>query len=273
MTDSSFLNVAGRRIEYRYFNPEVRRDSRTIVMLHEGLGSVAMWKQFPQRLAATTGARVMAYSRPGYGRSASPAQPYSILELQEKEALAVLPELLGALGIETPVLFGHSDGASIALIYAGTFPDRVSQLVALAPHVFVEDICIASIEQARRAFLETDLPRKLAPYHDDPERAFWTWNNLWLDPGFRSWNIERYLSAIVCPTLAVQGYADEYGTMEQLERIGRAVSGARLLKLAQCGHSPHRDQPELLMSAVLNFLRRPSFPRQRVHRVPRGKSR
>lgn len=254
MNESSFVEIGGGRLEYRTFMPSAASDARTIVMLHEGLGSVAMWKQFPQRLADSVGMRVVAYSRFGYGRSDAPPVSYAALEMQEREAVEVLPAILRELKIERPILFGHSDGASIALIYAGHEPAAVSALILLAPHVFVEDLCIASIENARRAFLETDLRKKLAPYHDDPERAFWLWNNVWLDPSFRRWNIESCLASIACPTLAVQGYEDEYGTMEQLDRIARGVRSTTRVKLEHCGHSPHRDQPDRLLQAVRRFL-------------------
>jgi pimeloyl-ACP methyl ester carboxylesterase len=254
LSASRFIEIAGSRLEYCTFDPEVSVDARTIVLLHEGLGSVALWKQFPERLATAVRRRVLAYSRFGYGRSDRLMRPYDALEMHEKEAREVLPAMLRELEIERPILLGHSDGASIALIHAGRAPDAVSGLIVLAPHVFVEDMCIARIERVRRAFLETDLRPKLAPYHDDPDGAFCLWNNMWLDPSFRAWNIERYLDSIECPTLAVQGFDDEYGTMEQLDRIAGRVKNAELLKLEQCRHSPHRDQPERLLQAIAMFL-------------------
>ena len=149
------------------------------------------------------------------------------------------------MGVDDPPwLFGHSDGASIALLYAAAFPERVAGVVAVAPHVFVEDVSVASIEQARDAYAATDLRQRLARYHDDPDSAFCGWNDIWLDPAFRAWNIEDMLPRIRCPVLAVQGEDDEYGTMAQIDAIARRVPQARLLKLPACGHSPHRDQPE-----------------------------
>jgi len=256
LAEESSVRLGAARIAVQFFEPPAVHCARTIVMLHEGLGSIEMWKQFPARLACQTGARVLAYSRFGYGKSDALPAPYPALEMHEKEAIEVLPALLRALSIESPILFGHSDGASIALIHAGNAPCDVSGVIVLAPHVFVEEMCLASIERARRTFIETDLREKLAPYHDDPERAFWRWNNVWLDPAFRQWNIEHYLATIKCPVLAVQGHEDEYGTMAQLERIACAVPNAQLLKLQACRHSPHRDQAELVLNASRQFVSR-----------------
>ena len=256
MSESQFVEVLGRRIEYRYLDPPgVPEAPGCIVMLHEGLGSVAMWKDFPAHLAAATSRRVLAYSRFAYGRSDPLPQPYRTLEMQEREAREVLPALLEALRIERPILFGHSDGASIALIHAALAPPAVAGVVALAPHTFVEDMCIVSIEAARQAYVTTNLPQKLARYHDDPDRAFWSWNNIWLDPAFRAWNIERFLPRIRCPVLAIQGYQDEYGTMAQLDRLASGVPTARLVKLESCGHSPHRDQPLRVLEEVCDWLK------------------
>jgi pimeloyl-ACP methyl ester carboxylesterase len=239
-------------------------------MLHEGLGSVALWKDFPARLAQRTGAHVIAYSRFGYGHSDSPERPYGALEMHEHEAIKVLPELLRSLDIQRPLLLGHSDGASIALIFAGTHPDDVAGVVALAPHVFVEDMCLESIRNARQTYLSTDLAQKLARYHANPDSAFWLWNNVWLDPAFKAWNIERYLANITCPLLAIQGYEDEYGTMEQLDRIARGVPRAQQLRLEDCHHSPHRDQPDAVLAAVGSFAQ-PVLGRafhESCHRAP-----
>lgn len=251
------LTVLGRRIEYRRFEPpDAAPEAPTIVMLHGGLGSVAMWKDFPLELAAITGAPVVAYSRFGYGNSDAAPGPYSALEMHRSEALDVLPEVLRRLDISRPILFGHSDGASIALIYGGTTPKAVSGLVVLAPHVFVEDMCLTSISRAREAYRGTDMRQRLGRYHDDPDRAFWLWNNVWVDPAFRSWNIEHVLPAIDCPILAIQGWQDEYGTMEQLERLVRAIPQTEQLRLSECGHSPHRDQPTAVLNATAQWLGR-----------------
>ena len=243
------------RIECQWLNAE-RRDRPLMVFLHEGLGSIAMWKDFPQRLCDAANLRGLVYSRPGYGRS-TPRPPEEAwdLDFMHRQAHEVLPALLDALGVaEPPWLFGHSDGASIALLYAARFAARVQGLVVLAPHILVEDLTVANIEQAREAYLTTDLPRKLGRYHDDVDSAFWGWNRIWLHPPFKQWSIEAELAAIGCPLLAVQGLDDEYGTLEQIRGIARRVPGTRLLELADCGHSPHRDQPERLVEAVQTFI-------------------
>jgi pimeloyl-ACP methyl ester carboxylesterase len=172
------------------------------------------------------------------------------------EARETLPELLAALGVERPVLFGHSDGASIALIYAARPPRPLSAVVALAPHVFVEGYGLASIAEARQAYLEDDLRERLARRHADVEGAFWGWNDIWLAPAFAHWNIESLLPGIVCPVLAIQGRDDEYGTLEQLDRLARGVRDLDRVELADCGHSAHRDQPDAVLAATAEFLRR-----------------
>ena len=250
------LTVLGRKIEYQRFDPpETTPDAPAIVMLHEGLGSVALWKDLPRELAAATGAPVIAYSRFGYGSSDAPPAPYGALEMHRREALDVLPEVLRHLDISRPILFGHSDGASIALIYGGAAPQALAGIVVLAPHVFVEDMCLVSISRAREIYLATDMRQRLRRYHDDPDRAFWLWNDVWLDPAFRSWDIESVLSAINCPVLAIQGWQDEYGTMEQLDRLVRAIPQAEQLRLSECGHSPHRDQPMAVLDATARWIR------------------
>jgi pimeloyl-ACP methyl ester carboxylesterase len=249
----SFTVVGGgHRLEYAWHGPP-RSDTTPIVMLHEGLGSVALWRDFPQRLADATRRRVLVYSRLGYGKSDPLTGPRGV-DFMHLEALDTLPALLDALGVEAPILFGHSDGGSIALIHAARAGRPVRAVVALAPHVFVERYGLDSIAEARRAYLDGDLRAKLARYHDDPESAFWGWNDIWLDPDFVAWNIEALLPDIACPVLAIQGLDDEYGTMEQLDRLQRGVRGAQRLELADCGHSPHRDQPEVVLSAVAGFL-------------------
>jgi pimeloyl-ACP methyl ester carboxylesterase len=250
-----FIHVPGGALEYELHEPSRAQSGRpTIVMLHEGLGSVSMWKDFPHRLAEATGCRTVAYSRFGYGRSAAPPQPHTALTMHEREALEVLPRVLQELGIERPVLFGHSDGASIALIYAARHHDAAAAVIAMAPHVFVEDMCLASIVAARQSYLKTDFPSRLARYHDHPDRAFWLWNDVWLDPAFRAWNIEHFLPSITCPVLAIQGHEDEYGTMQQLERLARATPQSHLVKLQGCRHSPHRDRPAEVLAATRLFV-------------------
>ena len=232
-----------------------------MVFLHEGLGSLAMWKDFPSRLCAALGCRGLVYSRPGYGRSTprAPAERWGV-DFMHRQAYSVLPALLTGLEIDCesnpPWLFGHSDGASIALLYAARYPARIAGAILLAPHIMVEDVCIESIEKAREVYLETDLKQRLARYHDDPDSAFWGWNDIWLEPAFRAWNIEAELDAIRCPLLALQGLDDEYGTLEQIHGIARRVDRSEVLELPACGHSPHRDQAERVIEASAGFVAR-----------------
>jgi pimeloyl-ACP methyl ester carboxylesterase len=224
-----------------------------IVMLHEGLGSIAMWKDFPEQLARATGCGLLVYSRYGHGRSERIGEKRSV-DFMHHEAKVVLPELLRQFEILQPILLGHSDGGSIALIYAGTWPDRVRALVLEAPHVFVEDLGIRSITAIRKLYVSSDLPKKLARYHDHVDETFRGWNDIWLDPQFRGWNIEEYLTTITCPTFVIQGENDEYGTLAQVEAIQRRVPAMRTLILPDCGHSPHRDQPSLTLGAISKFI-------------------
>lgn len=258
---SEFASISWRgravQVEYQWIAPE-RSAAPLVVFLHEGLGSLAMWKDFPERLCAAGGFRGLVFSRPGYGRS-TPRGPDELwdVDFMHRQAQEVLPALFGALGItEAPWLFGHSDGASIALLYAAHFPGRVRGLVLLAPHIFVEDVTIENIELARTAYETTDLPRKLGRYHDDPDSAFWGWNRIWLHPPFRQWNIEAEIGAIRAPVLAIQGVDDEYGTLDQIRGIARRVAGTQLLELPSCGHSPHRDQPDAVMAVATGFMAR-----------------
>lgn len=254
------ITAAGRplRIEYRWVG-STDRDAPVLVFLHEGLGSLAMWRDFPARLCEAAGARGLVYSRPGYGQSTPrPAQERWTPRFMHDQARDVLPALLRALDVDPHrdrvILFGHSDGGSIALLYAAMFPDALRAAIVLAPHILVEDISVASIREAREAYLGTDLKQRLARYHADADSAFWGWNDIWLDPAFRGWSIEQEIAAIRCPLLAIQGVDDEYGTLEQVRGIARRVPQARLLELAACGHSPHRDQPQQVMAAAVAFL-------------------
>ena len=254
------LDWAGRRvrIEHQWLGgTDVA--APLLVFLHEGLGSVAMWKDFPQRLCDAIGCRGLVYSRPGYGRSTPRAAEEAWgLDFMHRQAHEVLPALFEALAIDTaaqpPWLFGHSDGGSIALLHAARFVNRVAGAVVLAPHIMVEDLSVASIAQARTAYLETDLRQRLARYHDAPDSAFWGWNDIWLHPPFRRWSIEAEIESIRCPLLAVQGLDDEYGTLEQIRGIARRLPQTELLELPNCGHSPHRDQAERLIAAVSSFI-------------------
>jgi pimeloyl-ACP methyl ester carboxylesterase len=249
----AFAAVQGQRLEIERI-AGARADAPTLVFLHEGLGSVALWRDFPAKLAARTGAPALVYSRRGYGKSDRLAAPREVGYMHD-EALVVLPALLRELGISNPILIGHSDGASIALIHAGSGKWPVRALVLEAPHVFVEDVTVASIEQAKEAYRTTDLGKRLARYHDDPDHAFRGWNDIWLDPAFRSWNIEDYLPGVRCPVLAIQGADDEYGTLAQLDAIERGVSGPfERLVLAECKHSPHRDRAAATLEAMSRFI-------------------
>jgi pimeloyl-ACP methyl ester carboxylesterase len=249
-----FVAAGRHRLEYERI--DVGGDHRpTLVLLHEGLGSIAMWRDFPRRLAHATVSRVVVYSRYGYGNSDPLQEPRGVRYMHE-EALVVLPELLEALSIVKPILVGHSDGASIALIHAGG-GGAVTGIVAMAPHVVVEDISIDSIARAREAYVKKPKMRqRLTRYHADVDRAFWGWNDIWLHADFRAWNIEECLGPIACPMLAIQGQDDEYGTMNQLSRIERGAPDVRLLKLEDCRHSPHRDQPEAVLEAISRFVER-----------------
>ena len=249
------LHWGGRevQIEVAWLNAQAT-DGPLMVFLHEGLGSVAMWKDFPVRLCEQIGLRGLVYSRPGYGRS-TPRDAGETWrpDFMHRQAQEVLPALLSALGVADPVwLFGHSDGGSIALLYAAT---RVTAgLIVLAPHILVEDLSVASIALAREAYLTTDLRDRLARYHADPDSAFWGWNQIWLDPAFRDWRIAEELASIACPVLAIQGLNDEYGSLEQIRGIARQVPQTQLLELPECRHSPHKDQPEAVIAACARIL-------------------
>jgi pimeloyl-ACP methyl ester carboxylesterase len=230
---------------------ELSGDEPALVFLHEGLGSVELWREFPDRLATDTGRRALIYSRAGHGHSDIPDAPRTPRFMHD-EALGVLPELLREHGIERPILVGHSDGASIALIHASAHP--VTAVVALAPHVFVEDRSIASIAEARDAFATTSLRERMARYHDDPEATFRLWNDIWLAPEFRSWNIEDVLPAITAPVLAIQGGHDQYGTMAQIDAIEAGVGGPFARVVLDARHSPHLEAPEETLRAATDFI-------------------
>ncbi len=212
-----------------------------------------MWRDFPDRVVERTGCTAIVYSRRGYGRSEQLNADRKI-GYMHYEALLVLPELLEKLGILEPILLGHSDGGSIALVYAGA-QHPTKALILLAPHAFVEDLTVESIAAAKTTFETTDLRGKLARYHADVDSTFWGWNRIWLDPEFRRWNIEEFLTGIKCPVLAIQGLEDQYGTLAQLDAIERQIPASiRRLHLENCRHSPHRDQPELALEAVGTFI-------------------
>jgi pimeloyl-ACP methyl ester carboxylesterase len=249
----SFAVIDGRRIEYAAI-PGDAGSTPTLVFLHEGLGSVALWRDFPRKVARRLSAPALVYSRFGYGASDGLTGKRAPRFMHD-EALAVLPSLLDRLAIESPVLVGHSDGASIALIHAAAAGRPVRGVVCLAPHVFVEPVCVESIAKVRRSYFETDLKQRLAKYHDNVDDAFLGWADAWLDPEFRAWSIEDLLDRIDRPLLLIQGRDDEYGTLAQLDRIEARVQGpARRLVLSDCGHSPHRDREAAVLDAVVAFV-------------------
>ena len=257
-----FLQAGGHRLEYLTHHPGglsgADAASRpTLVFLHEGLGSVALWKQFPQQVAEAAGCPVLVYSRYGYGKSDRLAAARNV-DYMHLEALDVLPEILDQLGIAKPILVGHSDGASIALIHAGAGKRPVCGVVAMAPHVFVEDVTVQSIAEAGETFRSTDLPERLGRYHDDVDATFRGWNDIWLHPDFRRWNIEEYLAGIHCPVLLIQGEDDQYGTITQIDAIARQVSGpVETIMLPDCAHSPHQSvQKDVTIAAIADFVRK-----------------
>jgi pimeloyl-ACP methyl ester carboxylesterase len=251
-----FIDIDGDRLEVLRIAPD--RRGRTLVFLHEGLGSVAAWRDFPHTLCDRLAAPGFVYSRRGYGQSSPDPQPRGT-DYLHREANAVLPPLLAAFGIAAPLLVGHSDGGSIALLHAARVENdpaaRPAAIAIMAPHVLLEDISLQGIRAARIAWQvggpQGKLQTSLAAVHADAASAFFGWNDVWLDPAFAHWNIEHEIETVTCPVLAIQGEQDQYGTMDQLDRIARAVSGpCRLLKLDRCGHAPHRDQPEAVIDAI-----------------------
>lgn len=253
---SGRVPIDGVALEIALFGPPPQADGKPVVMLlHEGLGCVALWRDFPARLAALTGAPVLAWSRRGYGASDLAELPRP-LDYMTGEAEQALPALLDWLDAPSFVLAGHSDGASIAALYAGgRSDDRLAGLVLIAPHFFTEEAGLASIAEARTAYQTTDLPARLGKYHADADHCFYGWNDAWLDPGFKSWNIEACLPTISVPILFVQGAEDQYGSLAQLETV-RQNCPARLeeLILPDCRHSPHIEQPEALLAGFQDFL-------------------
>jgi pimeloyl-ACP methyl ester carboxylesterase len=249
----SFAVIDGRRIEYAAI-PGDAGARPTLVFLHEGLGSVALWRDFPRRVARRLSAPALVYSRFGYGASDG-LNAERTPRFMHEEALDVLPALLDRLQIERPVLIGHSDGASIALIHAAAAARPVRGLVCLAPHVFVERLCVDSIARIRRSYFETDLRQRLAKYHARVDDAFLGWADIWLRPEFLDWSIEDLMDRIDQPLLLIQGRDDEYGTLAQLDRIEARVKGpmSRFV-LSDCGHSPHRDQEAAALDAIVGFV-------------------
>ncbi|WP_454872318.1 alpha/beta fold hydrolase [Paraburkholderia xenovorans] len=247
------------RIEYRWVNAAAG-NAPIAVFLHEGLGSVTMWRDWPQALCERLGMRGLVYSRPGYGLSTP--RPHDVkwpADFMTAQARDILPALLDALCIDMRErrrmwVIGHSDGGSITLLYAALHPEELAGAVAIAPHVFVEDISVESIAQTRQLYETTDLRSKLGRYHADVDSAFYGWNDIWLNPAFRQWSIAGELTSIRKPLLAVQGHDDNYGTMAQIDTIAAHVPHAQLVKLDACGHSPHRDAPQPLNEAIAAFV-------------------
>ena len=253
LTPSGFLRIGESDLEYRLIGPAPEQ-APTIVMLHEGLGSAALWGDFPEKLQAANGAGVFVYSRAGYGAS-TPVKPPRPLDYMHREALDVLPKLLDAIGFCRGMLVGHSDGASIAAIYAGSVQDhRVRAIVLMAPHFMVEDRGLAAIAETRTAYETTNLREKLARWHKDVDNAFYGWNGAWLDPKFRDWDISEYLAYIRVPVAIVQGAGDQYGTMRQVEIAqGECYCPVDVAVIASAGHSPHREAPDETLAAIADF--------------------
>ena len=248
-----FADLGGRRIEYRFIPGEATAHP-TLVFLHEGLGCVALWRDFPDHVAALLHAPAMIYSRFGYGGSDG-LMARRTPQFMHDEALVHLPRLLDALAIDRPLLIGHSDGASIALIHAALADRDIAGLVLMAPHVFVEDVSLASIAHIRDTYLTTDLKERLSRYHAHVDDAFLGWADAWLDPAFRDWSIEALADHIRVPVLLIQGVNDEYGTLAQIDRIAARVHGpVERLVLQACGHSPHRDQEQAVLDAIARFV-------------------
>ncbi len=248
------LELRGGTIEYEL----CRGDGPPLVFLHEGLGSVGLWRGVPAAVAAATGRTVLTYSRFGYGCSDPVALPRPVRYMHD-EALTVLPQLLDALDLHRPVLVGHSDGASIALIHTGARARPVTAAALLAPHVIVEDETIAGIAAARQAYLGSDLRARLGRWHRDVDTAFWGWNDVWLSPEFRGWDVRGYLPTITEPTLILQGEADSYGTWAQVEAIRSGVSGqCDAVKLPGAGHSLHLERRDEVVAALTDFVTTPA---------------
>jgi pimeloyl-ACP methyl ester carboxylesterase len=257
-TPPRFAELAWRgkplRLELAWVGDPASRHP-VVVFLHEGLGSIAQWKDFPERFCAAHGLRGLVFSRYGYGHSTPrPHAERWAPDFMHRQAWEVLPALFAQLGLHRPWLFGHSDGASIALLHAARHGDELSGVVVMAPHIMVEEAGLASIRLAREAYVNGGLRERLARYHADVDSAFWGWNDAWLDPAFRAWDIRAEMARIRVPLLAIQGEDDEYGSLEQIRGIARLAPHTRLLELPGCGHSPHRDQPVRVIEEAGRFI-------------------
>ena len=249
------LTIGTSDLEYRMIGPPPE-NAPIIVMLHEGLGSAGLWGDFPDKLQAATGAGVFVYSRAGYGAS-TPVKLPRPLDYMHIEALEVLPKLFDGIGFRRGLLVGHSDGASIAAIYAGSLQDhRVQGIALIAPHFIVEDISVKSIAEIKNSYETTELRAKLARWHNDVDNAFYGWNGAWLDPKFRDWDISEYLAYIRVPVAILQGLDDQYGTMRQVEIAQEeCYCPVDVTVIPGAGHSPHREAPEATLNAIADFAK------------------
>ncbi len=255
LSPTGFLRIDACDLEYRFIGPHPA-DAPTIVLLHEGLGCAGLWGDFPEKLQEATGAGVFVYSRAGYGAS-SPVKLPRPLDYLHREAKDVLPKLLDAIGFRRGLLVGHSDGASIATIYAGAHQDhRVQGLVLIAPHFIVEDVSVKSIAEIKTTYETTDLRAKLSRWHKDVDNAFYGWNGAWLDPAFRNWDISDYLAYIRVPVAVIQGAADQYGTIRQVEIAQEeCYCPVAVTEIPGAGHSPHREAAGVTLDAIADFAR------------------
>lgn len=257
MTEFVMLTTPHERVlEYAWIDPaNVAKNAPVIVFLHEGLGSLALWRKFPQALCERLQWRGLVYSRYGYGASMSRDEPVP-QDYLEREALECLPAVLEVFDIERPWLLGHSDGGSIALIAAGddAARSRYAGIVSIAPHYRVEDVCLQGIERARTAYEQGELRARLAKYHRDVDSVFYGWCDTWLDPARRNWNIETFLKNIACPVLAIQGVQDEYATLDQIEAIERCAPQTHLMEIEGCGHFPFLSHPEKVIEKIAAFV-------------------
>ena len=260
------IDVAGHRLDCASWGPGAA-EAPAILMLHEGLGAVDLWRDFPERLAAKTGWRVVAYSREGYGRSSPAALPHPV-DYMTRHATGVLPEVLDAIGFRRGALLGHSDGATIAAEYAGGVEDaRVRGLILMAPHFFTEPDGLAEIARAKAGFESSGLGVRMAKYHDDPEATFYGWADAWTDPAFADWDITECIDYIRIPTLAIQGREDQYGSEAQVRAIEeRSYAPVDLELIEDCRHSPHLEQPDRTLALIADFIER----LERIEHEPTG---
>ncbi len=263
---TGFVQADGRSLEYACYGPDPK-SAPTFVMLHEGLGCVRLWRDFPKMVSQSTGFSVFTYSRAGYGQSDSVKLPRP-LDYMTKEAQDVLPDVLNSIGLRQGILLGHSDGATISAIYAGSVSDlRIRGLILIAPHFFVEEVGLVEIVRAKEMFETSDVKLKMAKYHRNPEVAFRGWNDAWLHPDFRTWNVSDVIDHLRIPVLAIQGEDDQYGTLAQISEIeDRINSPFEKLILSECAHSPHLNQPAKTLAAITEFsMRLEKFERELVN--------